>query len=206
MEFRNWIDIKEKLHRKLEEIFNNQNINELSKYEKRKIVFDFLVNTLKYDFDLLEDIKKGNTKRDLISELNSVIDNNIGICNAISQYYKLLLEELDIRAHAIICDDGTDVNHQLNIVYDEDNDIYSFDDITSVIVGRGSSNTFFDYDLEIANKQGQGNKEVLNDDKWVVLPEEYTDFLVNRSKSKYEDLNGLPSNISSVKQKSEYHY
>ncbi|MBR2604040.1 MAG: hypothetical protein IKE10_03395 [Bacilli bacterium] len=206
MEFRNWIDIKEKLHRKLEEIFNNQNINELSKYEKRKIVFDFLVNTLKYDFDLLEDIKKGNTKRDLVSELNSVIDNNIGICNAISQYYKLLLEELDIRAHAIICDDGTDVNHQLNIVYDEDNDIYSFDDITSVIVGRGSSNTFFDYDLEIANKQGQGNKEVLNDDKWVVLPEEYTDFLVNRSKSKYEDLNGLPSNISSVKQKSEYHY
>lgn len=204
MKFGNWTDIQNKLHKKIEVIFNNQNIMELSDYQKREIIFDYLCSTLSYDKNLLEEIKTGHAKRNLYEELMSVIDNNIGICNAISQYYKLLLEQVGIKSYAVICDDGTEVNHQLTVVYDSEKDIYSFDDITSVIVGRGPKEVFFDYDLEMANKQGQGNKEILDNNKWVMYPDSLLSLLIGREKSVYEDISKLPTNISIVREK--YHY
>lgn len=139
MEIGNWIEINFKLQKKLEEIFNNYNIESLSDYEKRKIIFEYLCNDLTYDYDLLNDIKLFNERKKRIYrnpylELSNVIDNKKGICNAISQYYKLLLEELGIISYCVICDDGTQINHQLNLVYDNIEETYSFDDITSVIV------------------------------------------------------------------------
>lgn len=204
MKFGNWTDIQSKLRKKIEEIFNNQNIMELSDYQKREMIFDYLCSTLSYDENLLEEIKTGHAIRDLYSELMSVIDNNIGICNAISQYYKLLLEQVGIKSYAVICDDGTEVNHQLTVVYDSEKDIYSFDDVTSVIVGRGPKEVFFDYDLEMANKQGQGNKEILDNNKWIMYPDSLLSLLVGREKSVYEDISKLPTNISVVREK--YHY
>ena len=159
---------------------------------------------------MLEKIKnqsKGNRlHRNPYYELKSVIDNNTGICNAISQYYKFLLEQVGIKSYCVICDDGTDVKHQLVIVYDDENNVYSFDDVTSVIVGRGDKDTFFDYDIEVANKNNQGTKEILKNDKWLVLDDEYVSFLVGRDFPKYPVITELPSNIEMVKTKNNYHF
>ena len=181
-------------------------MDKLSLYEKRKIVFEYLCKNLSYDFKLLEKIKYNVSNfpkipRNPYTELKNVFDNNMGVCNAISQYYKLLLEEIDIISYCVVCNDGTDVNHQLVVVENIDDSSFSFDDITSVIVGRGTKEEFFDYDLEFANSHNQGNKCISDEEKWVILPEEYIDFLVGREKSKAISLDYLPTNIKSHKNK-----
>ena len=204
----NWEILKNNLENTKNIIFKDYNINNLSSYEKRKIIFEYLANTLNYDYSLLQQIKNNKINKDKIvrnpiKELYSIINNKIGICNAISQYYKLLLEIEGIKSYCVICDDGTEVNHQLNLVYDSDNDSYRFDDITSVIVGRGTKEDFFDYDLQFANLVNQGNKYIMNDQSFVVLPEDYINYLVNRKISLTETLERLPENILSVKNKSK---
>ena len=117
-----------------------------------------------------------------------------GICNSISQYYKLLLEEVGIYSLCVICDDTTDVNHQLNLVYDEDNDTYSFDDITSVIVKKGDANQYFDYNLENANSYGQGKKPNQADELWTVWPTSIINFVVGKNDNwhlKYSSVENL---------------
>ena len=201
-----WEDIERNLVNVINNIFSNYEIDELSTYEKRKIIFDFLCNVIKYDYKMLEGIKNFKINgvrinRNPIQELYSVIYNKKGICNAISQYYKLLLEKVGVKSYCVICDDGTEINHQLNLVYNCDNDSYSFDDVTSVIVGRGTNMEYFDYDLEFANSVNQGNKYIMNNQSFVVLPEDYINFLVNRDDSMSENLEILPYNIISSKSK-----
>jgi len=200
----NWSNIKNYLHDTLNKIFKNYDIILLSNYEKRKIVFEYLCNNLSYDYDLLDKIRDFNINktpicRELYLELESVIYYQKGICNAISQYYKLLLEELGIKALCVICDDNTLVNHQLNLVYDDINDSFSFDDITSVIVGRGSMEEFFDYDISFANSVNQGNKAIIDDDYWLILPNDYINFLIGRNNVVEDDLLVFPKNIISLK-------
>lgn len=217
MEKGNWNDIHLKIQEEIKNIFKDYNLNKLSKYEIRKVIFNYLCNSLKYDYELLEKIKQFNlSRKNGINDINtvlvrnpylefkSVMDNKIGICNSISQYYKILLEEVGIKAYCVVTDDGTEVLHQLTMIYDEDKDTYSFDDITSVIVDRGDMSAFFDYDLEMANSLNQGNKEIFDGDNWVILQEEYVNYVVGRTSSKYEILAKLPSNISMVKSKNSY--
>ena len=194
-----------KIKEAIKTIFNNVDINELSNYQKRQIIFSHLCKTLSYDFELLSKIydnqvNKTKNKRNPKEELQSVVFNNVGICNAISQYYKLLLEQVGVKAYCVICDDGTPVNHQLTLVYDVESGFYSFDDVTSVIVKRGEREDFFDYDIEHANAKGQGNKKIMQDESFVLLPEEYiNNFAIGRDSSPYESLTTLPTNISSTK-------
>jgi len=207
MEKGNWVEIKKKLQITLEEIFYNYDFQNLSNYEKRKIIFDFLCDNISYDYELLNNIREFHTSKKQVSrntflELSSVINKKIGICNAISQYYKLLLEEVGIISYCVICDDGTQVKHQLNLVYDDYHRTYSFDDVTSVIVKRGTNEEYFDYDLETANSFNQGNAEVFKDKKWFILPEEYINFLIGRDRKSDRRLEVLPNNISSIKLKS----
>lgn len=206
MEAGNWTEIQTKIKEKIKQIFFCYDMDKLSLYEKRKIVFEYLCNNLSYDFKLLEKIKYNVSNfpkipRNPYTELKSVFDNNIGVCNAISQYYKLLLEEIGISSYCVVCDDGTNVNHQLVVVENAEDDSYSFDDITSVIVDRGTKEEFFDYDLEFANSHNQGNKCISDEEKWVILPEEYIDFLVGRDQSTVRKLDYLPTNIKSHKNK-----
>ncbi len=209
MELGNWQELENKLQSKIKEIFKDYELDELSNYQKREIIFDYLYNTLSYNYELLEKIKTSKKRegtrlvREPFLELKDVIDTNIGICNSISQYYKLLLEQLDIKAYCVICDDGTSIKHEIVLVYDEDSDIYSFDDITSVIVKRGNKDTFFDYDVEVANRENQGTKEILEDNKFVVLDEDYIDMIVGRKIGKYQIKRELPSNVGRVKK--NYH-
>lgn len=200
----NWNNINSYLIEKVNIIFKDYNISELSDYEKRKIIFEYLCSNISYDYDLLEKIKNFNlykkpVVRELYLELENVIYNNKGICNAISQYYKLLLEKVGVKALCVVCDDSTDVFHQLNVVYDKENDSYSFDDVTSVIVNRGTVEKFFDYDIEMASTYNQGNRKVYDDNYWVVMPDNNLNFLVGRKLTDEDDNFNLPSNIVSVK-------
>lgn len=206
MEKGNWNVIRVHLTNVLEEIFHNYDFQNLSSYEKRKIIFEFLCNNLSYDYELFNSIKdfhdgKSPVPRNPFLELSNVINKKTGICNAISQYYKLLLEAVGITAYCVICDDGTQVKHQLNLVYDDYQKNYSFDDITSVIVGRGAAEDYFDYNLEFANFFKQGTVEIMNDKKWVILPEGYINYLVGRTETFVPTLENLPENIISIKQR-----
>lgn len=110
----------------------------------------------------------------------NVLDNGIGICNAISQVYLLLLKAVEIKSYTIWCDDGTNVNHQLNLVYDEESDTYSLDDVMGVIVGRGNKDDFFGYNIEDANKLGEGSKNLVDFDcPWEIAPMEYLEYIID---------------------------
>ena len=204
-----WNLIENNLTRTINIIFKDYDINNLSPYEKRAIIFEYLTNNLSYDYELLQEIKNFKTKqikvsRDSIQELNNVIYHKKGICNAISQYYKLLLEKVGIKSHCIICDDGTEVAHQLNLVYNDETDTYSFDDITSVIVKKGSSYDYFDYDLKFASSINQGNKKVMGNQNYLILPESYINYLVKRDNSLTDTITAMPENIISTKDKAKH--
>lgn len=262
-----WSKIKEKLILEDRKIFSKYDKDKLNEYEKRKIIFNYLVNNLSYDYNKLFDIHLSNLdiqinllsneeKEDLIistlenyninnkenykllkykiynnsiektrnspQELFDVIDNHCGICNGISQYYKLLLELNDIYSVCVICDNNTPRNHQINLVYNKEKDIYSFDDITSAITGNFVNDRCFDYDLESAQEINQGIRTVgylldkrqnnnLTPDSFfdtfgIILRSEVIDLYIGRDKPFYtkynlEDNNNcrLPNNIVSSK-------
>ena len=197
-------NLKSKINETIRHIFKNVDLSLLSAYQKRETIFSYLCGSLKYDLNILEKIHNNAVNKTKIvrnprEELKDVVFNNKGICSSISQYYKLLLEEVGIKSYCVICDDGTPVNHQLTLVYDIENDSYSFDDVTSVIVGRGEKKDFFDYDIVQAKSKGQGNKEIMDSEQFVVLPEDYINYLLSREKSPIQTIEKLPLNISSVK-------
>ena len=171
MEVGNWNQIKNKLQDKINEIFKDCDLDSLSNYKKRKMVFEHLCSELSYDFDLLTGIRENAINKTRITrnpylELASVIDYNVGICNAISQYYKLLLEQLGINCYCVICTDGTEVPHQLCLIYNEETGAYSLDDVTSVLVNRGTVEQFFDYDLDVAKEFNQGLEPIMDKAFW----------------------------------------
>ena len=197
-------DIENELNETIGIIFSDEDIMNLSSYEIRQKIFNYLTHSLSYDYEALEKIKstaEGGKRftRNAQVEFQNVVFNKIGICNAISQFYKLLLEKVGIKSYCVICDDGTSVGHQLNLVYDDANDCYSFDDVTSVIVGRGSEQDYFDYDLESAHLFGQGNRNILNDEYYLFLWEDYINFVVMRNENRYKTISKMPTNVRSVK-------
>ena len=199
-----WTEIDSELDKTISQIFKRQRLRRLNDYEKRNMIFDYLTENISYDFDLLEkirdcEINKNKIRRDPVMELYDVIYTKVGICNSISQYYKLLLEKVGIKSHCVICDDGTEVKHQMTLVYDKDRDTYSFDDVTSVIVKRGTKEDYFDYDREQANSMDQGNKILFNNDGFFILPEDYVNYLVGRKQSLTETIEYVPDNTVSTK-------
>lgn len=198
--------IERRINDTINYIFKDYDINKLSCYAKRKIIYNYLISNLSYDYELFEKIKNFKVngvrvRRNPEEELIKVIDAEIGICSSISQCYKFLLEKVSIKSYCVICDDGTDVRHQLNLVYDSDNDIYSFDDVTSVIVGKGTKEDYFDYDLSFANYVGQGNKILINEQNFVLLPEECINKIVRRKGGLCKTLETLPKDIVSMKKR-----
>lgn len=157
------------LDRRIQEIFLDKKLEELSEYEKRFLIFEHVCNNGKYNNSLLEAIKNGTARRNLYAELYAAINEEAAICNGLSGYYKLLLDKIGIYSVCICCNDGTDVPHQLNLVKNSDG-TYSFDDVTSVIVGRGKISDFFDYDIEDANRLGQGTEQIKDrSEYWIIM-------------------------------------
>jgi len=70
--------------------------------------------------------------------------------------YKKLLELNDIYAVRVICNNQLPIDHGVVLVYDSESGNFSFDDVSSCIIGFGSKDDCFDYDYEGAKKLGQG--------------------------------------------------
>ncbi len=168
----------------INKIFENKDIDKLSLMEKRKIVFDYLVNNNEYDFVRLNKIYTGS--RNLFEEIKDVLktnelQKNKGVCHAIASAYKLACEELNIANILVNCEIETDdieflkrnniriahlkhrngkfvIRHMLNLV-DNGDGTMSFDDITETILNKGTEkqNLYFGYNKELAKKEGQVN-------------------------------------------------
>ena len=153
----------------------------LSNFQKRQCVFNYLVKTKEYDFELLNNMYsyKG---RDYDNEILSVLKPSIskGVCNSFSYVYKLLLNKLDIPSVITSCnvvqdsvqdfiDEGVNttnlrkdetgkykIPHMLILVQNDDG-TFSFDDVTYGIFNKGTEKEqeFFNYDYEIARKNNQ---------------------------------------------------
>lgn len=198
--------------------FKNNNTTE----EAQEILASFIIANKITDSDLVnslsEKIKNKNYKqgRNLVQELMNVIDEHKGICNSISQYYKLLLDYNDIYSVCVICDNMLPRKHQINLVYDKSNNTYSFDDITTAITNPNLKEKCFDYDLESAKELNQGLRTVgypdynerLFDTFGVILSTEVINYYVGRNDNsfiKYEtETNNnitLPKNIISTKKR-----
>lgn len=213
MELGNWSTVKTKLLELDKEIFKGIDKTKLNDYEKRKLIYNYLCNNLQYDFQYLNIIiaisqKKIVRERNPYKEIESVLFDKKGVCNGIAQVYRLLLEENGIYSLCVICDNNMEVPHQLNLVYDKEHNTYSFDDITSVIVGIDKIDKLFDYDKEYAQTIGQGTKKLVENEEWTFLPAYYLDFLVGRESNFYKQFGidddktfVLPKNIKQIKNK-----
>lgn len=172
--------IKSKIEEDIKKIFGDMDISSLSDYEKRNMIFDYLSSNIQYDWILYSKILynkiRKNTppiklNRNYKEEFENVVTNHIGVCLAISMYYKELLSIIGIKSIVIGTDDGTPVSHVLNLVYDEERKTYSFDDVTSKITRKRSKEKTFDYDLEDANDMKQGLRPIIEkyDINWIPL-------------------------------------
>ena len=187
---RSWEEINNQLEERIKKIFKDRNLEELSNYEKRKTIFEYVCKNGIYDLKSLENIKNKG-KRNPWNDLYTAIDEEPSICNGFSQYYKLLLEKVGIYSLCICCNDGTEITHQLNLVRNDDN-TFSLDDTTSVIVKRGTIDDFFDYDIEQANELNQGTKPIWKETEnkihyWCTFSTKYLDALLKRNKSPFSE-------------------
>lgn len=197
----------------LKKIFEKENTDELSNYQKRKIIYDYIVENKVYDEEYFKGILKNYNKetnkmfpRNLQQEFLEPLISNKGICNSFSQIYKVLLEKIGVFSYCVNCmikAENSFVGHQLNIVYDEETDSYSLDDITFGII-KQTTTEYFDYDLEEAlNKEEmQGYKNIYEDTKWVILDESIINYYMKRNKS---ELNPpIKTKIHEIKNKEDF--
>ena len=193
----------------LEKIFENKTFRDLSNFQRRQCVFDYLVKNNEYDFSLLNDIYSGKN-REYADEIISVLNlesKNKGICNGFSYAYKLLLDKLQIPCMLATCyiledsvkdlqDKGINTNtsmiersstgsymipHMLVLVQNDDG-TFSFDDITYAISNKGTEKEqkYFNYNYQIAKQSRQVNIEGF--DTFMLR------FIVNNSKDTKSDV------------------
>ena len=142
--------------------------NNNNKFEKRKIIYDYIVNEISYDWQSLKNIlsKDNNVKRDYYKDIIDVLDNNKGVCHGISYVYKMMLSRIGIYSLTVVVNEKADprckelkkitneskIQHMLVLVKNEDN-TFSFDDPTSEIIMKNNmkidiKDEFFNYGLE----------------------------------------------------------
>jgi hypothetical protein len=176
MNYVSW-DITENLiDNMFNDIFKDYDLSILSTIEKRIIIYNYLIDNIEYDYSLLEN-RRNNKPVNNNQEVLNVLTIGTGICSSISQVYKLLLEKVNISSICFCCNDGTELYHQVVLV--NDNNYYSFDDITGVIVGRGNKADFFGYDIEQAKILKQGN--------FIGMPSQLIDAIVRRKTHNYHE-------------------
>lgn len=176
-------EFDEILDKKISEIFKDSDYNQFSMFKRRKMIYDYLVDNLEYDYGLLTEIydyKPRNYKSEIMSGLNEgkKSENNKGlaVCNGISYAYKLLLEKVGIESILIasnieVDDEKTlenlDINHirkgengkyklgHMFILVKNEDGSFSFDDPTCDIMHKGEDINWFNYELNECAEKGQ---------------------------------------------------
>ena len=197
----------------IEKIFKEEDINKLSKFEMRKIIYNYLVNNKQYDHEYMEGIysnyhnrtNKNKFSRNLMQEFMHPLITEKGVCNGFTQIYKVLLEKIGVYAMCLNCAvefNNEYVGHQLNLVYDDEFDAYSFDDITFGIQNN-TTEEYFNYENPEEKIQGIGPITTFNlkKIKWTVLGDEYINIYMKRDSSpikrpqKLNELFNRPTNM-----------
>lgn len=172
------------LKEELKKIFKDKNFRKMSNFERRKCVFDYLVQNSEYDFSLLNDIYTGKI-RNYLDEIYSVLkpteeNKKLGVCNSFSYVYKYILDKLRIPCMLVTCNVEEESLEDLNnmgvntaklkknsegiykiphmmVLVENDDQTFSFDDITYAIFNRGTDKEkdYFNYD----NNQAKINKQ-----------------------------------------------
>ena len=185
-------ELKSKTEADLKKIFSEYIVDTLSNYEKRKIIYNYVVNNFKYDNYLFEKYKyifENNIRngKHFASEVEDTMRNHKGISHNLSIYYKFLLEAAGIPAYYVTYHDENDFIYGLNLVYDGElpdpnakrflfnnvsYDDFSFDDVTLGIKNKNSKD-FFAYDIRKAEKYGQGTVHIKSGYFWNIIDEPY---------------------------------
>ncbi len=213
-----WIDLTEQqidqlFNNLIEEIFKDEDMNTLSKLKKRKIIYNYLVNNKQYDKEYMNGIysnyhnrtNKNRFARNLQQEFLHPLLTEKGVCNGFTQIYKVLLEKIGIYSMCLNCAveyNNVYIGHQLNLVYNDESDTYSFDDITFGIQNN-TTEGYFDYDNPEEKLQGVGPITIFNSNeiKWTVLDDEYVNFYMKRDSApierpqKLKELFNSPTNM-----------
>lgn len=189
----NWSEIEPLIEQKLKTIFNNDDYHNLSIYERRKKIYDYLCDTLEFDEEELY-----NQNKDIKKEIMDVLNNNKGICNSISYVYKILLEKVNVYSLVLFCKDEDDM-HTILLV-DNGNGTLSFDDISigiysKKISGAGISiEERFDYDLEDAKDMNQGIRKIDSNNNYLILPSESVNYFMGKKDESYKNVK--PKNVN----------
>jgi hypothetical protein len=190
----NYVMIDELVSSTINKIFENCDLSTLSDDDKVQAIYKYLIKTTSYDFPLLEQRqRRGHVN--LLQEMLNVFQKHTGICSALSQVYKLLLEKDDIEAKAVIVNDGNPVLHQLLIIKNKANDNWYISDVTRGILYKEEEMDNFAYGLDRC--------EVINQRLLGFLPDSLYDAVFGRKIKRNEDLTklnefsllDLPSNI-----------
>lgn len=207
-----WGIIHNKVKDDIALIFKNTDIDSLSFNNKRKMIYDYVVNNFNIDTYLEDSIKyaKKIGARGFIKnadELKKTAFDHLGLSFGISLYYKLLLEEVGIPSYQVSYkyeDEKYLLNLILNdnnnkeIIFDDDVNEYCFDDVFSAIKYR-QNDKYFNYNLDTANKYGQG-VEYLNDSMcWYIIDERYLCRCLYEVKKSFSKVNNkLISNFNNA--------
>lgn len=189
----NWSEIEPLIEQKLKTIFNNDDYHNLSIYERRKKIYDYLCDTLEFDEEELY-----NQNKDIKKEIMDVLNNNKGICNSISYVYKILLEKVNVYSLVLFCKDEDDM-HTILLV-DNGNGTLSFDDISIGIYSKKVSGVGisieerFDYDLEDAKDMNQGIRKIDSNNNYLILPSESVNYFMGKKDESYKNVK--PKNVN----------
>jgi hypothetical protein len=132
----------------INKIFEGKDLSQLNDYDKALLIYQYLINTISYDYLLLERRHKRSGPDNLLQEVLDVFEKHTGICSSMSQVYKLLLEKVNIQSVTVICNDGNPVSHQLLAIKNKDDNSWYFSDVTRGIIYKDEGLDNFCYGLD----------------------------------------------------------
>lgn len=214
-----WKELSQKqidnmLNATIEQIFLDYDMTTMSKYEKRKKIYEYLVNKKAYNEEYFSKILKNYNEKDpkkiftrnLMEEFLEPLVSNKGICNGFSQIYKLLLEKVGIYSICVNCmikHGNQFVGHQLNLVYADETNNFSFDDITFGIIKR-TTEEYFDYDNPNDKEELQGYAQIYNGIKWMIVGDDLINYYSKRQKNIIEKPNNIRIDDIALQDLSEF--
>ncbi len=172
---------------KINDIFNSENFNDLSVYERRKKIYNYLYNTLEFDFEELN-----NNSRCVEKQIKDVLFNNKGICNSIIYVYKIMLEKVGVYGIPLFCKDEEDI-HTI-ILVDNTDQTLSFDDISIAIYSKQKAGYMmgfedrFDYDLDDAKLMKQGINEISKNQQYLLIPSHFVNHFFKKDDEYYKTI------------------